>query len=139
MAKDLYHNVVKEILVSHGWEITHDPLRIFQEEEKDPIEIDLGAEKIIGAEKAGVRIAVEIKSFLNPSLIYDFHQAVGQYINYRLAMKLEQEDRTLYLAVTDEVFVNFQHKKLIRASLEANAIMLFIFNPHTKTIVQWTE
>ncbi|NJM28707.1 MAG: hypothetical protein HC856_11875, partial [Pseudanabaena sp. RU_4_16] len=28
MAKDLFHNVVKEALVGEGWQITHDPFPV---------------------------------------------------------------------------------------------------------------
>ena len=61
-AKDKFHDAVKQGLEKDGWKITHDPLRIeFGEEDK--IQIDLGAEKVLGAEKSGQKIAVEIKSF----------------------------------------------------------------------------
>jgi len=75
MAKDLYHDNVKEALIKDGWNITHDPLNLEYEDEQ--IAIDLGAEKLIGAEKGGEKIAVEIKSFLAPSFIYQFHNAIG--------------------------------------------------------------
>ena len=42
------------------------------------LEIDLAAEKVLAAQKAGKKIAVEIKSFLNTSVITDFHAALGQ-------------------------------------------------------------
>lgn len=38
--------------------------------------IDLGAEPILAAERAGEKIAVEIKSFLGESNIYEFHTAL---------------------------------------------------------------
>lgn len=56
-AKDKFHDAVKHALEKEGWQITHDPLRIkFGEEDK--IQIDLGAEKVLGAEKEGQKIAV---------------------------------------------------------------------------------
>jgi hypothetical protein len=61
--------------------------------------VDLGAEKIIAAEKDGQKIAVEIKSFIGPSNISEFHTAIGQFINYRVALEEQYPDRTLYLAV----------------------------------------
>lgn len=61
--------------------------------------IDLGAEQMIAAEKAGVKIAVEIKSFLDESTISAFHEAIGQYDNYSLALEDEDPERQLYLAV----------------------------------------
>jgi XisH protein len=77
MAKDLFHNAVKQALLKEEWIITADPLVIRIERVK--LEIDLAAEKVVAAEKAGRKIAVEIKSFLNPSTITDFHAALGQF------------------------------------------------------------
>ena len=62
--------------------------------------IDLGAQTLIAAENGQEKIAVEIKSFLpQASAISEFHTALGQYINYRFALKTEEPERTLYLAV----------------------------------------
>lgn len=74
-AKDLFHNVVKNALLKEQWAITADPLKIKIEGVK--LEIDLAAEKVLAAEKEGRKIAVEIKSFLNASVITDFHAALG--------------------------------------------------------------
>jgi XisH protein len=61
--------------------------------------IDLGPETIVAAEKAGQKIAVEVKSFLGASSISEFHTALGQFFNYRLALEEKDPDRRLYLAV----------------------------------------
>ena len=82
MAKDVFHYAVRKGLEKEGWLITDDPLRI-QAGGAD-MEIDLGAEKIIAAERGEEKIAVEIKSFIGTSNISDFHTAVGQFINYRV-------------------------------------------------------
>jgi hypothetical protein len=37
-----------------------------------PVEIDLGAEKLMSAERGSEKIVVEVKSFLNRSLTYDW-------------------------------------------------------------------
>jgi XisH protein len=39
--------------------------------------IDIGAEKILVAEKGDDKIAVEIKSFISASEISEFHNALG--------------------------------------------------------------
>lgn len=39
--------------------------------------IDLGAEKLIAAQRDQEKIAVEVKSFLRGSAISEFHTAVG--------------------------------------------------------------
>jgi predicted RecB family endonuclease len=67
MAKDLFHQAVKQALIKDGWTITSDPLIIRIERVK--LEIDLAAEK------DEQKIAVEVKSFINPSVITDFHNA----------------------------------------------------------------
>ena len=61
MAKDKFHQQVREALEKEGWTITHDPYKIMIGRRRGYI--DLGAE-IIGAEKGDQIIAVEIKSFL---------------------------------------------------------------------------
>jgi hypothetical protein len=58
------HEHVRKALVSDGWTITHDPLRLRWR--KKDVTADLGAERFVGAEKGPIRIAVEIKSFTGP-------------------------------------------------------------------------
>lgn len=67
MAKDLYHQVVKEALENEGWTVTHDPYKLA---EWDPDwAIDLGAERLFAAQKDAQRIAVEVKSFWKSRLL----------------------------------------------------------------------
>jgi len=94
-ALDLYHDAVKNALIKDGWTITDDPLRLSYGGED--VYVDLGAEKIIAAEKNGQKIAIEIKSFLGHSEVKDLHDALGQYIMYRDIMLANAMERTLYL------------------------------------------
>ncbi|NJN35150.1 MAG: hypothetical protein HC817_13750, partial [Saprospiraceae bacterium] len=57
MAKDIFHEIVKEALIKDGWTITDDPLTLLTKPEGG-ISTDLGAEKIIVAEKDLIKIAV---------------------------------------------------------------------------------
>ena len=57
-AKDIYHDACVHALQKDGWTITHDPLTISVG--KTDLLIDLGAERIIAAERNGERIAIEI-------------------------------------------------------------------------------
>ncbi|MEL6383121.1 MAG: element excision factor XisH family protein, partial [Cyanobacteria bacterium J06626_18] len=50
-AKDRYHDIVRTAIEADGWLITHDPYPL-QAGGYD-LEIDLGAEKIIAAEREG--------------------------------------------------------------------------------------
>jgi len=108
MAKDLFHDVVKTALIKDGWEITDDPL--FLKVGGVDFFIDLGAEKLLAAERDGKKIAVEIKSFINTSSIADFHLAIGQFINYRVALKATDPERQLFLAVPDIAYNTFFQK-----------------------------
>jgi hypothetical protein len=96
-ARDVFHQAVKQALINDGWTITDDPL-VVQVGSID-LYIDLGAEKLIAAERAGVRIAVEVKSFLGASVVSEFHTALGQFLNYRFALHEKDPTRVLYLAV----------------------------------------
>ncbi len=69
-AKDAFHDAVRTALEKDGWTITDDPL--FIQFGGVDLFVNLGAEKIIAAEKNGQRIAVEIKSFVGASLISEY-------------------------------------------------------------------
>ena len=56
-------------------------------------------------------IAVEIKSFVNNSSVTDFHLAVGQFINDRVALDVSEPDRKLFLAIPNTAYKEFFLKK----------------------------
>jgi len=78
MAKDIYHDTVRTALEKDGWTITDDPLTL-RVGLRD-VFVDLGAQKLLAAEREGQKIAVEIKSFISQSLVKDWENALGQYI-----------------------------------------------------------
>ncbi len=131
-AKDLFHDAVKQALIKDNWVITADPLTIKIEGVR--LEIDLAAEKVFAAEKEGKKIAVEIKSFLKSSIITDFHAALGQFLNYRLALQIREPDRTLYLAVPIDTFESFFQETFIQESVNSYQVKLLIYNPIQEVI-----
>ncbi|MGK7877530.1 MAG: XisH family protein [Xenococcaceae cyanobacterium] len=134
-AKDIYHNAVRNGLEKEGWTITHDPLEI--DFGDVAMKIDLGAERLIAADKQGEKIAVEIKSFLGLSTIYEFHTALGQYFNYRFALKAVEPGRILYLAVPIATYEEFFSRRFIQMIVEEVQLDLIVFNPFQEAIVQW--
>ena len=134
-AKDLFHEQVRSALEKAGWEITHDPYQIFYEGVR--VAIDLGARTLIGAELEGAKIAVEIKSFLSGSFMYDFHAALGQYINYRRLLAKTEDYRKLYLAVPLDTFQEYFSQGFYQETIQAENLYVLVFDPASSTIVSW--
>ena len=139
MAKDIFHDQLRRALEKDGWTVTHDPFsfRVLGVEG----EIDLGAEKILAAEKdqdgQKVRIVVEIKSFLGPSFMRDFHVAVGQYTNYKVFLGVTDADRQIYLAITKSVFDKKFTIPGVQLVLQTVGIKVVTFDEVTETIGSW--
>lgn len=100
-------------------------------------EIDLGAERLLGAERAGERIAIENKTFLSDSPITDYHAALGQFLNYRLALELNDPNRKLYLAVPVTVHEAFFQREFLQISVERYQINRIVYEPVNEVILQW--
>ncbi|MDZ8034567.1 MULTISPECIES: XisH family protein [unclassified Nostoc] len=135
-ARDKFHHVVKSALQKDGWRITHDPLLIRIENVTD-MYIDLGAERIIAAEREGQIIAVEVKSFIGTSTISEFHTAVGQFINYRYALEEIDSERVLYLAVPLNTYNDFLNKPFIKSIIQRSQINLIVYDVETEEIIRW--
>lgn len=136
-ARDTFHELVRTALQNEGWTITHDPYHIdlgFVD-----FYIDLGAERLLAAMKDGEKIAVEIKTFLAPSTISEFHTAVGQFINYRIALEDDEPERSLYLAVPLDIYKRFFKYSFIQTVIQRNQIPLLVYDTEKKEIAQWIK
>ncbi|MFN6540865.1 MAG: element excision factor XisH family protein [Nostoc sp. EkiNYC01] len=94
-------------------------------------------ERLLAAERAGQKIAVEIKTFLGDSPITDYHTALGQFLNYRLALELSEPDRTLHLAIPVAFYQAFFQREFAQLSVERYQIKRVIYDPFQEVIVQW--
>ncbi len=137
MARDFYHNNVKLALESDGWIVTHDPYSIRIDDVG--YEIDFAAEPIIAAEKEETKIAIEVKSFMGPSAINEFHKAIGQFNDYCVALELMEPERVLFLAVPLEIWERFFLKPIIQKSLERVKAKVIVYNPTSNEIVKWIK
>lgn len=134
-AKDAFHELVRIALENEGWTITHDPYHIdlgFVD-----FYIDLGAERLIAATRDGEKIAVEIKTFLSTSTISEFHTAIGQFVNYRIALEEEDADRRLYLAVPLDIYKRFFRYPFIQTVIRRNQIPLLVYDTQKQEVAQW--
>jgi len=134
-AKDFFHDIVRTALEKDGWLITADPLVLTIGLRS--VFIDLGAEKLIAAERGSEKIAVEVKSFLSPSPISDLETAWGQFFLYARALQKQEPDRRLYLAVNETVFKTLFAEEAGQLLLEEPGFHLIVFNPTTTEIVLW--
>ena len=136
-AKDIFHHHVKHALKKEHWIITHDPYWIKLVDSDINVYVDLAAERIIAAEKDEDKIAVEIKSFVGTSMMTDFHQALGQFLDYRVALRDKEPERQLYLAIPSDVYNAFFRKPFIQKVCQEYHIFLMIFAPKTEDIRLW--
>lgn len=134
-ARDIFHQAVKQALIKEDWVITDDPLVVHVG--SIDLYIDLGAEKLIAAEKAGVRIAVEVKSFIGASVVSEFHTALGQFLNYRFALQEKDSTRSLYLAVPLDIYKTFFTLAFTQGVIKQYNVNLLVYHPETQEVHQW--
>lgn len=134
-ARDLYHDAVKKALVKDGWTITHDPFRLSWGGRD--MYIDLGAERLLAAEKDEQRIAVEVKSFVGASEMQDLERAIGQFVLYRTVLAEREPDRALFLAVPQFILQDVFEQPLGELLIERNLVQVVGFDPDEEVIVQW--
>ncbi len=134
-AKDFYHDTVKNALIKDGWRITDDPLILSIG--KKNLFVDLGAEKLIAAEKSNQKIAVEIKSFIGASQVDDLEKALGQYILYNEILREKEEQRVLYLAIKLSAYEDIFEEPIGRLLLKRGLVNLLVFDEKEEAILQW--
>ena len=135
-AKDIYHNLVIQLLIDEEWRITDDPLYLSYGGRD--LFVDLGAERdTIAAEKGDRKIAVEIKSFLKPSPVTDLGDALGQYGIYYSILAELQPERKLYLAVPQRAYKTILTEKLGQLIVKQWNLNLLVFDEEKRSNIQW--
>jgi hypothetical protein len=137
VARDIYHDCVRNALVKDGWTITDDPLRL-KWDGKNTL-IDLGAERVLAAEKGTRKIAVEVKSFASPSVMDDVHRAVGQYIVYQSALLETEPERELFLAVPQTTLEEVFRQPNASAMVKRHEIRVIGYDAEKEEIASWTS
>src|SRR3954447_9581456 len=133
-ARDLYHNVVRAALASDGWKITHDPL-VLRWGSRDLFD-DLGAERLLAADKGDQKIAVEVKSFSGASEIDDLEKALGQFTLCHDILQEREPDRRLFLAIPREVLDDLFSEPIGQLLLKRERLRLLVFGQE-EVIIQW--
>lgn len=135
-AKDIFHNTVRSALEKDGWTITNEPL-FLQASQEVTMKVDLAAQKLISAQKGNQKIAVEVKSFVGLSAISEFHTAVGQFLNYQVALDKLEPERILYLAIPTDIYQDFFTDSFVQEVVKRYQIKLLVFHVQKQEIALW--
>jgi len=76
------------------------------------------------------------RSFEN-RYISEFHTAIGQFINYRIALEEEEPDRLLYLAIPSDIHKRFFKYPFIQTVIQRNQIPLIVYDSEKQEIAKW--
>ncbi len=114
--------------------ITDDPFRLVWG--KRDFYVDLGAERVVAAEKAGKRIAVELKSFIGKSFIRDLEVALGQFLLYRSILEEKEPDRLLFLAIPNEP-AEMLDEPIGQLLIAKHLIQVMVFDIQKEEIIRW--
>ena len=82
---------------------------------------------------------MEVKGFSEQSFAYEFHRALGQYLNYKSGLKRLEPDRKVYIAVPIDVYNREFSQIGVLASIEDYQVQIIIFDPLTKEISSWKK
>lgn len=134
-AKDIYHDSVTKALEKDNWIITDDPLKLTWG--KRDFFVDIGARKLIAAQKGELKIAVEIKSFAGLSQATELEKALGQYILYRNILEEKEPERLLYLAIRRGTFNDIFSEPIGDLVIQKNKIKLLIVDEEKEIIIKW--
>ena len=135
MARDIYHEVVKEALITDGWTIDNAAYVVELPTGLKELDEDFEYNEMLLASKDGEQIFVNPKSFLSQSLHNHFQYVLGEC----LVMKHLIEYEFIHVAMPDIIYNYFKKDKIIIQNLQRNNIRLTVFNPETKRIEKWIK
>jgi hypothetical protein len=92
---------------------------------------------LLASERGVEKIAVEVKSFTQPSDMKALEEAVGQFVLYARLLKRYYPDHNLYLAVSEDIRKTVFEEEAGQTMIEDGIIRLVTFDSIKETIVRW--
>lgn len=132
---DVIHNAVKNALMKDGWVITDDPYII--QYRRTILYADLGAERALAAEKNGLKLVVEVKSFVGASKIQDLKEALGQYDIYNYLLEEVAPERKLYIAISKTAYKSFFSQDVVQLIIKKHQLSIIVVDTEIEEIQQW--
>lgn len=80
-----------------------------------------------------------MKIFGIASFITALHEAVGKYLIYREALKLEGSNRALFLAMPYDVYEAFGEESLVKAVFRQHKFKIILYEPDSEKIKSWIK
>ena len=74
---------------------------------------------------------------MSDSAIFDFHLALGQFLNYCLVLEAIEPERILYLAVPIFAYQSFFYRDLPQAAIKKYQIKLIVYDPIKEVNRKW--
>jgi len=71
------------------------------------------------------------------SRVTDFHAALGQFLNYRLALDSLDPERKLYLAVPGDTYDDFFILPFVQSAIRRHHVNIIVYNPEREELNQW--
>lgn len=134
--KDKFYQIVRKALKDEGWKVTYEEY-VF---DSDPqLSTDLGAERLLVAQRALQKIAVEIKSFLAESQAAELEKAIGQYALYRKLLEVQEPGRKLYLAIPRHAYEDIFARQIGKLAVELFALQLIVYDVAQQEGLLWKE
>ncbi|WP_287274897.1 MULTISPECIES: element excision factor XisH family protein [unclassified Okeania] len=62
---------------------------------------------------------------------------LGQFLNYRIMLEVNEPERLLYLAVPLEAYKTFFQSRLAQVAIKRHQLKLIVYEPIAEEIVQW--
>jgi hypothetical protein len=106
-----------------------------------PIELDNGSFVLadLRLSRASEQVLViEVKCFSRPgAILAEFYNAVGQYVFYRTALRLNHVDEVLYLAIPQHIYQGFFQQRIVQTIIHDLAIKLAIVDIYREELIEW--
>ena len=138
-AHDVFHAAVKEGLIKEGWTITDDPL-IIEFGGQRPVHRPGCGEGSSPPRRGSERIAVEVKSFLGPSLVTRFSHGPGAILELPACLGRQgSRSRPLPGGAGTDLFRVLYAPARHKTRSSVMRVHLIVYDPESEALVQWIK
>ena len=120
-----------------GWLVTHQPYAIKTDRARSGVVFgDLRLQRNIS--DADAIVVVEVKCFADDKVFWsELYRAIGQYVVYRSALRLNQLSYPVYLALPVAAYRQHFRHDLLQSVIDDLSMNLIVVDLETEEIAQW--